>query len=98
MGSLITSGTTITTTTTTTITTTPQTSDIDVNIAWTYLNGITSVKMIINNLKISQWVSIGLSLDDLMVFNRFSFLQKNTLDFFLLIGRRSCIYLSTFIR
>jgi hypothetical protein len=56
--------TTITATTTTPI---PQTNDIDLNITWTYLNGITNVKMMVNNLKISQWIAIGLSLDELMV-------------------------------
>jgi len=52
-----------------TSTTTPQINDIGVNISWTYSDGITNVKMIINNLKISQWCAIGLSLDDKMVLN-----------------------------
>ncbi|CAF1221499.1 unnamed protein product [Adineta steineri] len=50
-------------------TTTPivsQTSDVGVNINWTYTNGLTSVKMQINNLKTSQWLALGLSLDQQM--------------------------------
>jgi hypothetical protein len=47
--------------------TVPQTSDIGVNISWTYNNGITAVKMRVNNLKTSQWFALGLSLDQNMV-------------------------------
>ncbi|CAF4085300.1 unnamed protein product [Adineta steineri] len=47
-------------------TTAPSTSDIRGNISWTYTNGVTDVKMIITNLKISQWLAIGLSTDDSM--------------------------------
>jgi hypothetical protein len=72
----------------------PQTNDVGVNISWTYTNGITAVKMIVNNLKISQWLAMGLSLDDSMVLNLFYILQNNIFLFY--IGRRSCIYLSTF--
>ncbi|CAF3303705.1 unnamed protein product [Rotaria sp. Silwood2] len=35
-------------------------------ISWTYDNGVTSVKMQINNLKTSQWVALGLSFDSKM--------------------------------
>jgi len=49
-------------TTTTAATTTPT-----ANITWTYTNGVTSVKMQINNLQTSQWFALGLSLDDEMV-------------------------------
>jgi len=51
-----------------TTTTTPSpTSDVGGNISWTYANGVTAVKMQINNLKVSQWSAIGLSLDQTMV-------------------------------
>jgi hypothetical protein len=49
------------------LTTTTTTTDVIVNITWTYANGITAVKMKINNLKTSQWLALGLSLDDEMV-------------------------------
>ncbi|CAF3082951.1 unnamed protein product [Rotaria sp. Silwood2] len=49
-----------------TATTASTINDIGVNINWAYASGITTVKMIINNLKISQWLAIGLSLDDFM--------------------------------
>jgi hypothetical protein len=39
------------------------------NISWTYTDGITAIKMEINNLKRSQWLAIGFSLDDSMVLN-----------------------------
>lgn len=55
-----------------TSTTAPQTDDISVNVSWTYNDGITNVKMISDNLKVSQWFSIGFSLDHLMVRNLFS--------------------------
>ncbi len=59
-----------------TTTSTPQTHDVDVNITWTYLNGITNVKMTVNNLKISQWIALGLSLDELMVLNLLILLHR----------------------
>ncbi|CAF3697979.1 unnamed protein product [Rotaria sordida] len=49
-----------------TTTTVPQTNDVGVDINWTYASGITSVKMKINNLRTSQWLALGLSLDDFM--------------------------------
>ena len=61
---------------TTTTTATPQTNDVDVNITWTYLNGVTNVKMTVNNLKISQWIALGLSLDELMVLNSLILLHQ----------------------
>ncbi|CAF5040419.1 unnamed protein product [Rotaria sp. Silwood1] len=42
----------------------PQSNSSGVIINWTYNNGVTSVKMQINNLKTSQWFALGLSLDD----------------------------------
>ncbi|CAF5051303.1 unnamed protein product, partial [Rotaria sp. Silwood1] len=42
----------------------PQSNRSRVIINWTYNNGVTSVKMQINNLKTSQWFALGLSLDD----------------------------------
>jgi hypothetical protein len=59
---------TISSSTTTTVT---QTSTAGVNIGWTYANGVTDVKMKINNLQTSQWFAIGLSLDQSMVKKRF---------------------------
>jgi len=50
-----------------TATTSTQMNDIGVNITWTYLNEITYVKMILNNLQMSQWFALAFSLDDLMV-------------------------------
>ncbi|CAF1163143.1 unnamed protein product [Rotaria sp. Silwood1] len=50
----------------TTTTTASPTNDVGVNVSWTYANGITTVKMVINNLKISQWFAMGISLDDFM--------------------------------
>ncbi|CAF5073816.1 unnamed protein product, partial [Rotaria sp. Silwood1] len=37
------------------------------NLNWTYLDGITTISMATNNLGTSQWLGIGLSLDDRMV-------------------------------
>ncbi|UJR28575.1 hypothetical protein I4U23_009808 [Adineta vaga] len=53
----------ITTPSTGSTTSTPQSSDVAVNITWTYIAGITTVNMRINNLKASQWLAIGLSGD-----------------------------------
>ncbi|CAF1304739.1 unnamed protein product [Rotaria sp. Silwood1] len=36
------------------------------NLNWTYLDGITTISMATNNLGTSQWLGIGLSLDDRM--------------------------------
>ncbi|CAF1013631.1 unnamed protein product [Rotaria sp. Silwood1] len=44
----------------------PQNNSNEVRINWTYENGVTSVKMQINNLKTSQWLALGLSLDNKM--------------------------------
>jgi hypothetical protein len=54
----------------------PQTSNVGVNISWTYSNGTTAVQMQITNLQTSQWLAMGLSLDEEMVenFNLFVFL------------------------
>ncbi|CAF1364790.1 unnamed protein product [Rotaria sordida] len=54
------------TTTTTTTSITSTSNDTGVVISWTYANGITAVKMQINNLKTSQWLALGLSLDSEM--------------------------------
>jgi hypothetical protein len=45
----------------------PPTSNVGVNITWTYTNGVTAVIMGITNLKTSQWLALGLSLDQSMV-------------------------------
>ncbi|CAF3874465.1 unnamed protein product [Rotaria sp. Silwood2] len=45
---------------------TSPSDDAGVIISWTYDNGVTVVKMEINNLKTSQWLALGLSLDDKM--------------------------------
>ena len=47
----------------------PPTTDVELNVDWTYAAGVTTVKMIISNLKISQWLALGFSLDDQMVLN-----------------------------
>jgi len=73
-----------------TTTTAPQTNDIKVNISWTYIDGITNVKMIINNLKVSQWFAIGLSLDDLMVLNLFRFYR---IIYLVIFNREKIMYL-----
>ncbi|CAF1234618.1 unnamed protein product [Adineta ricciae] len=54
--------TTTVTTTTTTVTTPPPTSEVTVNITWSFASNtnVTSVLMTIHNLKTSQWVAIGL--------------------------------------
>ena len=41
--------------------------DVGVHIRWSYKNSVTMVQMNIENLKASQWVALGLSLDDKMV-------------------------------
>ena len=41
--------------------------DVGVNVRWSYANSVTTVQMNIENLKASQWVALGLSLDDKMV-------------------------------
>lgn len=48
----------------------PQTNDVGVNISWTYANGVTTIKMLIKNLRASQWLAMGLSLDEFMVIIR----------------------------
>ncbi len=58
-------------TTTIATTTVTQTSTAGVNVGWTYANGVTDVKMKLNNLQTSQWFAIGLSLDQSMVKKRF---------------------------
>ncbi|CAF3848926.1 unnamed protein product [Rotaria magnacalcarata] len=50
----------------TTTTAASQTNDIRVNITWSYAGSITTVKMMISNLKISQWLAMGLSRDESM--------------------------------
>ncbi|CAF3560781.1 unnamed protein product [Rotaria sp. Silwood1] len=43
-----------------------QVSGAPLNLKWTYLDGITTVVIVTNNLGTSQWLGIGLSLDDQM--------------------------------
>ena len=59
-------------------------NNVEVDIEWTYINGITTVKMRINNLKISQWAAMGLSLDDSMVLtlSKFYSIKKKNLIFY----------------
>jgi hypothetical protein len=73
-----------------TSTTAAQTNDISANISWTYIDGITNVKIIINNLKVSQWFAIGLSLDDLMVLNLFRFYR---IIYLVVFNREKIMYL-----
>jgi hypothetical protein len=54
------------TTTSTTITQSTM-GIVTANISWTYVNGITSIRMNINNLDTSKWFAMGLSRDDNMV-------------------------------
>ncbi|CAF1229846.1 unnamed protein product [Didymodactylos carnosus] len=43
-----------------------STTDVSVNITWTYADGTTSIKMVTNNLNLQQWVALGLSVDEMM--------------------------------
>ncbi|CAF4088530.1 unnamed protein product, partial [Rotaria sp. Silwood2] len=43
-----------------------QVTGIALNLSWTYFDGITTISMATNNLGTSQWLGIGLSLDNRM--------------------------------
>ncbi|CAF1256178.1 unnamed protein product [Adineta ricciae] len=60
------STTTVTTTATSTETVTTTKSISSVQISWTYNDGVTIVRMRMNDLKTSQWFALGLSLDQNM--------------------------------
>ncbi|CAF4412486.1 unnamed protein product, partial [Rotaria sp. Silwood2] len=47
-------------------TTTAPNSNVGVIVNWTYSDGITSAQMSVVNVKISQWLAVGLSLDEYM--------------------------------
>ncbi|CAF1014104.1 unnamed protein product [Didymodactylos carnosus] len=49
------------------VTTVSPSSDVGISLTWNYLNGMTNVRMVVNNLKIRQWVAFGLSTDTQMV-------------------------------
>jgi hypothetical protein len=63
--------TTIVPTTTVPTTTAPPTNMVGVSVNWVYSNGVTNVTMKINNFQTSQWLAMGLSLDQSMVKKRF---------------------------
>ncbi|CAF1075530.1 unnamed protein product [Didymodactylos carnosus] len=41
-------------------------SNRNIRISWTYSSEVTTVQMVANNLKVQQWVALGLSLDEEM--------------------------------
>ncbi|CAF4463078.1 unnamed protein product [Rotaria socialis] len=70
----------------TTTTAAPHANNIRVNITWSYADSITTVKMVIDNLKISQWLAMGLSLDESMGHDHVFICQRLN-DNTILLGR-----------